>query len=115
MATKNLRGISSERLDDVRIRTMNGPAEARSSIDSAMREVIKEAEHLIDHTIKAFGNCEICYGKGYATTIQYAAGRGESDMGEGHIEINEQLPIMRTCKCPRGEQLRKLMVHGKIG
>lgn len=112
MATKNLRGISSERLDDVRARTLN---ESKISVDTAMRQIIKEAEHLIDHTIKAFGNCEICYGKGYATTIQYAAGRGESDMGEGHIEINEQLPIMRTCKCPRGEQLRKLMVHGKIG
>ena len=61
-----------------------------------------------DAAMKACGGCLSCYGKGYATTIQYAKGRGETDMGQGDIVVNKQLPIMRFCRCERGKQLKLL-------
>lgn len=111
-----LRELAHERLDDVMVRfSHNTPyKEQLEVIQSAMVEIGKEAEHLVDHTMKAFGNCELCYGKGYATTIAFLSGRGEFDMGEGHIEIHQKMPPVRFCTCGRGKQLEHLVSTGSI-
>lgn len=46
----------------------------------------------------AYGGCHKCYGKGYATTIDYSTGG----------RMTTKNPIMRYCTCERGEQLEKL-------
>ncbi len=56
---------------------------------------------------KAFGGCTKCYGKGYATTIQWASGKGESHMGQGDVEVSYKLPEMRFCSCERGKELQR--------
>ena len=61
---------------------------------------------------KSFGDCRSCYGKGYSTTIEYASGRGESDIGQRNISIHYQLPLMRFCICARGKQLKEIL--GKV-
>lgn len=58
-------------------------------------------------TEKAFGGCTKCYGKGYATVSEYMSGRGDYDMGQGRVVIDEKMPIMRFCSCSRGEALKK--------
>jgi hypothetical protein len=54
---------------------------------------------------KAFGGCTNCYGKGYATTIDFSGGSGDFP---GDPEFFKQNPIMRFCDCGRGHQLKKL-------
>lgn len=47
---------------------------------------------------KAYGSCHKCYGKGYATTIDYSTGGRMTTIN----------PIIRYCSCERGKQLEKL-------
>lgn len=47
---------------------------------------------------KAYGSCHKCYGKGYATTIDYSSGGG----------MTTKNPVIRYCSCERGKQLEKL-------
>lgn len=50
---------------------------------------------LLEKTIKAFGGCEKCYGKGYATQLEFASSmRG----------IECQMPYYLPCTCERGKQ-----------
>lgn len=50
---------------------------------------------LIENTVKAFGGCEHCFGKGYGTqTVNYGEVKG---------------PTMHFCKCSRGKDLKKLV------
>lgn len=56
-------------------------------------------EHGVKETEKAFGGCKNCYGKGYNTVMQFAAG------GSGKTAVHKKLPIMRFCRCERGTQL----------
>jgi hypothetical protein len=55
--------------------------------------IFAHAMSLIHKTIKAFGGCESCYGKGYATSA----------------EIGRRLSF---CACDRGMQLERL-IHGE--
>ena len=49
-------------------------------------------------TLKAFGGCTKCYGKGYGTqTLNYSSRRHR-----------EQAPTMVFCTCDRGKQLKQL-------
>lgn len=61
---------------------------------------------VVGETNKAFGGCEKCYGKGYAT-VQYGI-QGFEDFGnDGFVA-----PIrtnMHFCTCERGKQLEKLI------
>jgi hypothetical protein len=57
---------------------------------------------MVDHYSAAFGGCTDCYGKGYATVREVASGHDEYT-GQ---EYNEQLPLIRFCKCDRGMQLK---------
>src|SRR5574343_186000 len=70
-------------------------------------EIKSFLSNVISQTEKAFGGCLNCYGKGYHTTIEYASGHGEWDMGQGDIKIHYQLPEMRFCNCDRGIELKK--------
>ena len=55
-------------------------------------------------TEKAFGGCKNCYGKGYATTIEFA---GSSEDFGGEKTSEWQLPRMRFCSCDRGKALKE--------
>lgn len=66
-------------------------------------------EDVVCATTKAFGDCVKCYGKGYGTQTLYARGRGESDMGQGDVVVDEKLPTMVFCTCDRGKQLSRLI------
>lgn len=60
---------------------------------------------IIGYFKKLFGGCEICYGKGYSTTInQYTEGDGSKKWTEDE---------MMFCKCSRGDQLRKYVKQMK--
>ena len=62
-------------------------------------------------TLKAAGGCKNCWGKGYATTIEYAV------EGMGDFKPNQnagratKLPEMRFCSCERGKELKKQFAH----
>lgn len=59
---------------------------------------------------KAYGGCHYCYGKGYGTQTAHYEGRGESDIGQGGVVIDEAAPKYVPCpKCERGEQIEKLI------
>lgn len=63
----------------------------------------------IKKLIRAFGGCEKCYGKGYGTQTLNYRGRGESDIGQGDVVVDEKAPTMVFCDCERGKQLKKLI------
>ena len=64
-----------------------------------------DAYHLLRKVIKAFGNCDKCYGKGYGTqTLNY---HGSADF-IGDKSWDEKAPTMVFCSCPRGQQLEAL-------
>jgi hypothetical protein len=50
---------------------------------------------------KAYGGCRKCYGKGYATQLEFATGRG----------IVTQLPYYLPCSCHRGTQFANAMKY----
>lgn len=49
----------------------------------------------IDEAIKAFGGCELCYGKGYSTELSAQSGQ---------VEVN-------TCTCDRGKQIDEMLTN----
>lgn len=55
-------------------------------------------------TEKAFGGCKNCYGKGYATCLEYT--ESLSDFG-GIKSKRYKLPEMRFCSCDRGKELKR--------
>ena len=56
---------------------------------------------------KAFGNCENCYGKGYAT---YRVGITQHADFYGDKTISFPMKMtMRFCRCDRGTQLKRLI------
>lgn len=61
----------------------------------------------VDETAKAYGGCTKCYGKGYATTLEFS--EGSEDFG-GEDTSRRQLPIIRPCTCARGKQLDRLLL-----
>ena len=84
-----------------------GKLNERGSVLTFFGAVIIEIRKLI----KAFGGCEICYGKGYATS--FVGRRGFEDFGgEGFIKT----PTMHVsfCSCSRGKQLKELFGKAKI-
>lgn len=59
---------------------------------------------------KAYGGCHNCYGKGYATVIEYASGWDtDQDIGSPGGKVHFRQNPIRYCKCDRGRQLEKLM------
>lgn len=59
---------------------------------------------------KAYGGCRLCYGKGYATVIEYASGFDtDEDIGSPGGKVFFRQSPMRYCKCGRGKQLAALM------
>jgi len=104
---KSLRQITSERLDDVMCLVRKTPID----MNLVANDIKAEAEHLIDRIIKAFGNCEKCYGKGYGTATEYM--QSFPDFGDEET-FDVKMPVVRFCTCPRGEQLRKLVSAGKV-
>lgn len=59
---------------------------------------------------KAYGGCRKCYGKGYATTIDYQTASADFIGDKTSVQQND---IMRYCDCPRGEQLKQLIGRAK--
>ena len=92
---------------------LNGEERSLSNLNKDRKLACKALENLVDRHIsnveKAFGGCTNCYGKGYATTLLYARGKGERDMGEAGIEINKELPRVQPCTCERGEDIEKII------
>lgn len=60
-------------------------------------------------TKKAYGNCDLCFGKGYSTQLENYSGRGESDIGQGGIEVRGQTPYYLPCSCDRGKQIKEMI------
>lgn len=74
----------------------------KALIESAIQEARKETE-------KAYGGCQKCYGKGYATAIDYMSGHDtDQDIGSPGGKFRFQNKIMRYCDCDRGKQLVSL-------
>lgn len=74
--------------------------ESLSTFEQAVRE----------ETARAYGGCEFCFGKGYAT-YRYGISGAEDFDGEGF-----QTPItnhMQYCSCDRGRQLKELVEENK--
>lgn len=69
----------------------------------AISELVKFIEDALDKTKKAFGNCELCYGKGYSTQRE--------TYNDGHREWTEEQMLL--CKCDRGTQLMKFLDRRK--
>lgn len=65
-----------------------------------------EAMTHVRKTIKAFGGCTKCFGKGYGTQTAFMSGSGDF-IGDSPVE--ERLPMMALCTCDRGKQLAKLI------
>ena len=66
---------------------------------------------LIEETKKAYGGCEKCYGKGYATvSSRWTAYDTDTDIGSpgGRYSGGEDFE-MKFCDCERGAQLGKLV------
>lgn len=57
-------------------------------------------------TAKAYGDCNLCYGKGYSTTLEWI--EGAEDFG-GDGTPRTQLPIVRPCRCERGKQIEQII------
>ncbi len=74
----------------------------------------KQVQKLDEYTAKSFGGCLKCYGKGYASYTEHHSGRGEADMGEGHIVVDVTIDSMKFCDCSRGQQLRSYVSREKI-
>lgn len=76
----------------------------------SMKDVVEYVKRIKYNTVKAFGGCEKCYGKGYAT---YRYGLAES------TDLPDSEPIRRIergmnttmvyCVCDRGKQLKELL------
>lgn len=82
----SLEGIIKEDLEDVLdAQFPKGKCKERG----AALLLFAEAMLKIRETIKAFGSCEKCYGKGYYTTAEKQDG------------------YFVACTCARGEQIRK--------
>lgn len=63
-------------------------------------------------TSKAYGGCQVCYGKGYSTHIDRVSGRGESDIGNGDVIVDQVTPYYLPCKkCDRGAQIERMMSY----
>lgn len=70
----------------------------------------------ITKTITAFGGCQRCYGKGYATQLIGLHGASDFMMGEKGFEEAPSLHI-NFCDCKRGEQLKDIahkLKEGKV-
>ena len=65
----------------------------------AIMQLIKQDRQ---NTIKAFGGCTNCYGKGYSTRQAYANGR-----------VAIPLNPMVYCECDRGKQLKQLTTNSE--
>ncbi len=70
-------------------------------LKSFIRQLLSSQKSQIE---KAFGGCKNCYGKGYATTIEYA--QTCEDFGGEEIK-RWQLSDIRFCNCERGKELKK--------
>lgn len=60
----------------------------------------------VRESVKAFGGCEKCYGKGYGTQTLNATQHADFDSDEERVH---KLPTVVFCDCARGKQLRELM------
>lgn len=81
-------------LDHILVSLDSNPAikkQVKANIEKLIQTSNKEIE-------KAYGSCHKCYGKGYATTIDYSTGGRMTTIN----------PIIRYCSCERGKQLEKL-------
>ena len=70
----------------------------------------------IHKTLKAFGGCERCWGKGYGTQTLNIKGAADFDASEGGFdkEFIEKAPTMVFCTCDRGQQLERLLSEANI-
>ena len=62
-------------------------------------------ERIRSEVCKAFGACQKCYGKGYATQIENWGG---SDEWSGK-EFSDAAPYYRACSCDRGRQVTQML------
>jgi hypothetical protein len=64
-----------------------------------------------DETVKAYGGCKLCYGKGYATVNdQWVAHDTDTDIGSPGGYYKGGRPFaMKYCTCGRGKQLETLV------
>lgn len=76
--------------------------QTKPKVEAVVDEALRKIEALIQTSNKeiekAYGSCHKCYGKGYATTIDYSTGGRMTTIN----------PIIRYCSCERGKQLEKL-------
>src|SRR3990167_5198977 len=68
------------------------------------------AYQLLDKTVKAFGGCTKCFGKGYGNKTEWAT--SHEDFG-GEATGTWKLPDISFCSCNRGMQLVDLLQKEK--
>ena len=76
--------------------------------------VMKAADEM---ALKATGNCDICYGKGYSSYI--APGEtASSDLPDNepikHTVVKRPKLVYRLCKCERGRSLKQLVISNPV-
>jgi hypothetical protein len=69
-------------------------------------EIIDFIKQLLEKTVKAYGNCELCYGKGYSTRAYNEVGSPDFAGDKGYEK--EKLNEIQFCSCDRGKQLKKI-------
>lgn len=70
-------------------------------------------EQAREETAKAFGGCKNCYGKGYATVLQFAEA-GMPDFDSDDVRNKRwKLPEIRFCSCGRGKELKKRLEQAR--
>lgn len=72
--------------------------EDEANLEKAVTGILNLIQTSNKEIEKAYGSCHKCYGKGYATTIDYSTGGRMTTIN----------PIIRYCSCERGKQLEKL-------
>jgi hypothetical protein len=83
----------------------------QQAIMRLQRQRSKVVERETDEIKRAFGGCEKCYGKGYATVNERWSGIDtDTDIGSKGGVVSGGNPFtMKFCTCGRGHQLHDLI------
>jgi len=97
-------------IEEFRIRFTEEVQNCRSNLSmESLKFFLKESfSRIRTETVKAFGGCTLCYGKGYATQKEHWTGRGEHDIGQGDVVVDTAAPFYLPCSCDRGKQIEKM-------
>jgi hypothetical protein len=94
-------------------RSMGGRQVGGEQLDHDQAKAKLQA--IISQEAKAYGGCRLCYGKGYATVVEYASGYDtDQDIGSPGGKVHFRQPSIRYCRCGRGKQLEAVVSQARI-